>query len=429
MQENDHATRKNHKKRHSTNTPLEEPIQPEQRIRIHRRTNKTSNHHLPTKKATQMIPYAKQTIEEDDVRVIARAIQDDYLTTGLATLDFERIFCTTLDAKYGIAVNNGTSALILACKALGIKKGDEVITTPISFIATCSAILACEATPVFADVNHQALIDPKSVEKKISKKTKAILSVDYAGMPCDAEALGKIAKKHKLKYIRDCCHSLGGFYKSQPNGKCQWCDITVFSFHAIKNITTGEGGMLTTNQKDLYEKIILLRNHGIKKKSNIEPWYYEQEELSYNYRITDFQCSLGKNQLEKLNYFIHVRKHIASWYDEAFDKLPITIIKEETGQQGAYHLYNILTKNKKTRKALYEYLHERGVKAQIHYIPIYWQPIYKKKGYKKGLCPKAEDYYQRTLTLPIHPTLTPYDQKTVINYVKNYYKWQKQNTK
>jgi UDP-4-amino-4,6-dideoxy-N-acetyl-beta-L-altrosamine transaminase len=372
------------------------------------------------------ISYGRQTIEVDDVSSIAKALTSEYLTTGPKVAEFEQKFANYVGSKYAVAVSSGTAALHVACLAAGLKENDELITTPMTFAASANCALYCGARPVFVDIHEEnGLIDEDKIEKKITKQTKIIIPVHYSGLPCEMEKIRKIAKKHRLIIIEDACHALGAKYKKSRIGNCKYSDLTVFSFHPVKHITTGEGGMITTNSKELYEKLKVFRNHGIERdptklvKRNEGPWYYEMQELGFNYRITDFQCALGLSQLKKLDGFINKRREIAKRYNDAFgNQQGLEIIREEEEQFNSYHLYIIKTESRKNRLLLFERLKEKGILCQVHYIPVYWHPYYQKLGYKKGACPNAENFYNQIISLPMYPTLNRKEQEFVIKTIK-----------
>ncbi|HLC96364.1 MAG TPA: UDP-4-amino-4,6-dideoxy-N-acetyl-beta-L-altrosamine transaminase [Candidatus Nanoarchaeia archaeon] len=361
-----------------------------------------------------MIPYGTQTISEEDIKAVSEALKGDFLSTGPLVLKFEAAFAKYVGSKYAVAVSSGTAALHLSCLASNLKQGDEVITSPMTFVATANAALYCQAKPVFVDVNGDGLIDESKIEEKISGKTKAIIPVHYSGLPCSMEVIHQIAQKHNLIVIEDAAHALGAEYKGKKIGSCAYSDMTIFSFHPVKHITTGEGGMITTNSKELYEKLCSLRNHGLMK-SHKESWLQELEYLGYNYRLTDFQCALGLSQLEHLGGFLKRRKEIAAKYDQAFRNLPITAPQSK---DNSYHLYVIQVKDSKTRLKLFNHLRKNDIFCQVHYLPIYQHPYYQRLGYKKGLCREAEAFYERILSIPIHPKLTSAQQDFVIEKIK-----------
>lgn len=375
----------------------------------------------------KVIPYGRQCIDDDDIAAVVEALKSDYLTTGPKVQEFEEAFAEYVGAKYAVAVANGTAALHLACLAGNIGFGHEVITTPITFAASANCALYVGATPVFADIDPVTYnIDPQEILQKITPKTKAIVPVHYTGLPCDMERIHEIAIEHNLIVIEDACHALGAKYNESKIGDCTYSDMTVFSFHPVKHITTGEGGMITTNNNELYEKLIMFRSHGITRNQdkfleNHGSWYYEMQILGYNYRLTDIQCALGISQLKKADIFIKRRREIAEIYSEALRGLPLILPSEKEGYYNPYHLYVIKVEKDSPldRNTLYEELKKVGVLCQVHYIPVHLLPYYRKKfGYKTGDYPHAEMYYQHCLTLPLYPLMTDEDVFYVIEQLK-----------
>ena len=372
------------------------------------------------------IPYGHQYIDEDDIKAVVDVLKSDWLTQGSKVKEFEKALSDYTGAKYAVAVSSGTAALHLACLVAGISKGDEVITSAITFVASANCVFYCGAKPLFADVDPvTANITSESISQRINSKTKAFIPVHFGGFSCDMKAIKSLAIKNKLIIIEDACHALGASYEGLKVGSCKYSDMTVFSFHPVKSITTGEGGAITTNNKKYYEKLIMLRQHGItknftklsNKKIAVNLWYHEMQILGFNYRITDFQCALGISQLKKLNKFIQKRRRIAGIYKKAFKNnnffdLPI----EKNNTKSSWHLYAIrLNDRYKPQKAIiFNKLRKKGLGVQVHYIPVYLQPYYQGLGYKKGLCPQAEDFYQREISLPLYPSITNED----IRYVK-----------
>lgn len=360
------------------------------------------------------LPYGRQSIDEEDIAAVVEVLRSPWLTTGPAVSRFEAEVCAYTGSKYGIAMSSGTAALHAAMFALGIGKGDEVIVTPMTFAASANCILYQGGTPVFADVKADTLLlDPASVESNITPRTKAIIAVDYAGQPCDWDALHNIADRFHLALVSDSCHSLGACYKGRKVGTL--ADITVFSFHPVKHITTGEGGMAVTNDMSLATRMRAFRGHGItttaSERESSGAWFYEMTELGYNYRITDFQCALGSSQLKKLNQWVAKRRFLARAYDEMLaDQESIQPLSRSPCVNHAYHLYVVRTPQ---RDMQLQHLREYGIGANVHYIPVHLHPYYKSRGYKNGICPVAEHAYKEILTLPLWPGMEENDIKKV----------------
>lgn len=375
------------------------------------------------KTGRKMIPYGRQTIEEDDIQAVVDVLRSDYLTTGPKIAEFEKMVTDYVGAKYAVAISNGTSALHAACFAAGIQPGDEVITTPLTFAASSNCVLYCGGTPVFADVDPKTYnIDPEDIRRKITDKTKAIIAVHLAGQPCDMDEIHKIAKEHDLIVIEDGAHALGSVYKGKKIGTLS--DMTTFSFHPVKPITTGEGGMIVTDNEEFYQKMMLFRSHGITRDENLMTrndgsWFYQQLDLGYNYRITDIQCALGCSQMKKLDRFLARRKEIVARYNEAFADCenivtPYQLPETESG----WHLYIVQLKNCDRRK-VFEALREQGIAVNVHYIPVYMHPYYQEHGYKDVHCRNAEEIYSHIVSLPLYPTLTLEEQQYVIETLKH----------
>ena len=367
-------------------------------------------------------PYGRQCIEQDDIDAVVEVLRSDYVTTGPAVTDFEKAVAEYTGAKYAVAVANGTAALHVACLAAGLTEGDEVITTPITFAASANCALYCGATPVFADIEADTYnIDPVEIEKKITERTKAIIAVHFTGQPCKMDEIHAIAKKHNLLVIEDAAHALGADYKGKKIGSIS--DMTTFSFHPVKHITTGEGGMITTNSKELYERLILFRSHGITRNEemltkNEGGWYYEQLDLGYNYRITDIQCALGISQMKKLDRFVARRREIAARYDKAFAEVEQIITpKQEEGCNNSWHLYVIQVTGQE-RKEVFDQLRAKNIGVNVHYIPVYKHPYYQQNGYSEVCCKNGEQYYERAISLPMYPLLSAEEQDYVIEAVK-----------
>ena len=376
----------------------------------------------------KFIPYSKQYIDDEDIQAVVEILRSDYLTTGPKIQEFEEKFAEYIGVKYAVAISNGTAALHIACLAAGIGEGDEVITTPITFVASANSVLYCGGTPVFADIDPKTYnICPKEIRKKITSRTKAIIPVHFTGQPCNMNEIQRIAKEYNLIVIEDAAHALGAEYKGKRTGSMS--DMTTFSFHPVKHITTGEGGMITTNDEKIYKKLILFRAHGITRDNDLlvnqneGPWYYEQLDLGYNYRITDIQCALGISQLKKLDKFIDRRKRIVNMYNDEFKSLE-GIITPYQGHHtdSSWHLYVIkleLDKLKVGRKEIFEELKKQNIGVNVHYIPVYYFPYYQRLGYNKGSCPVAEKLYESIITLPLFPDMTDKDVEYVTRTVQS----------
>lgn len=363
------------------------------------------------------IQYGKQSIDEDDIQAVVDVLRGNYLTTGPKIAEFEKIMCEYTGAKYGVAIANGTAALHAACYAAGIQAQDEVITTPITFAASANCVLYCGGKPVFADIKPDTYnIDPEDIRRKITNKTKAIIPVHFTGQPCEMDEIHAIAKEFGLTVIEDAAHALGADYNGKKIGSMS--DMTIFSFHPVKHITTGEGGMIMTNDEELYKRLLLFRSHGITRDEHIMGkneggWYYEQLDLGYNYRITDIQCALGISQMKKLDRFIERRRQLVERYNAAFSGVKgIVCPIQQGGCNNSWHLYVVQVEN---RKDVYDRLKEAGIYANVHYIPVYKHPYYQKKGYKDICCQKAEELYAHMISLPLYPGLTEEEQDYVID--------------
>ena len=373
-----------------------------------------------------MIPYGRQKIDDADVAAVIEVLRSDWLTTGPKVDEFEHDIAHHVGTKHAVAVSSGTAALHAAMHALGITAGDEVIVSPMTFAASANCVVFQGGLPVFADVDPDTLlIDPERVEEKITSRTKAIVAVDYAGHPCDYDALNALASQYRLKLIADACHSLGASLKNRPVGSL--ADMSAFSFHPVKHITTGEGGMVTTNDASFAQRMRRFRNHGIttdhRERHSQGAWFYEMVDLGYNYRITDFQCALGMSQLPKLNAWINGRQRIAGRYSEAFEDLVgIRPLQVRPQVSHAYHLFVIRVDAKSagiTRDQLFRTLREHGIGVNVHYIPVHLHPYYRSRfNTGAGLCPVAEHAYGEILSLPMFPSMTDEDVETVIDAVR-----------
>lgn len=393
------------------------------------------------------IPYGKQLISDDDVNAVVTALKSDFLTQGPTILEFEQKFASYVNAKYAVAVSNGTAALHLCAMALDVNPGDKVITTPITFVASSNCIKYCGGEVTFADINPETfLIDIKCVKKILENSPKGtykgIIPVDFAGRSVNMEAFRSLADEYGLWIIEDACHAPGGYFIDSNNstqncGNGNFADLSIFSFHPVKHIATGEGGMITTNDKKLYEKLLKYRTHGITRDianfqnskelavgenslsvSDYPLWYMEMQVLGYNYRITDIQAALGISQLKRAENGIERRRAIAKRYYEAFQNLSSIFNQSGVVEGHAYHLYVIQCDK---RLDLYNYLRQKQIFAQVHYFPIHLMPYYQSLGYKKGNFPNAEAYYSNCLSLPMYPTLTEEEQEYVISEIFNFF--------
>jgi perosamine synthetase len=373
------------------------------------------------------IQYGRQWIDDEDIEEVVKVLKGPLITTGPKVKEFEEAISEYTNSKFAVAVTNGTTALTCACIAANINEGDEVITTPMTFAASANCVLYRKAKPVFTDILPDTYnIDPNSIEKKINNKTKAIIAVDFTGQPVELEEIKKIAKENKLLLIEDGAHALGAQYKGSKIGSIS--DLTTFSFHPVKNITTGEGGIITTNNEEHYKKMMLYRTHGITRNEellveNHGTWYYEQQLLGDNLRMTDFQAALGISQLKKIDKFNSRRREISEKYDASFKDLEGIIIQKQIEDTiSARHIYIIqleLEKLQSNRKEIFDELYSRNIGVNVHYIPVYYHPYYKGLGYKKGLCPIAEDLYERIITIPLYPKMTDEEVDYVIENVIN----------
>jgi UDP-4-amino-4,6-dideoxy-N-acetyl-beta-L-altrosamine transaminase len=398
----------------------------------------------------EAIPYGRQHITDEDIQVVVETLKSDYLTQGPRIAEFEETFAKYVGSKYAVAISNGTAALHLCALALNVKKGDKIITTPITFAASANCVRYCGGEVVFADIDFETyLLDIKKVKALLEASPKGtykgIIPVDFAGRAVDLEAFRKLADEYDLSIIEDSCHAPGGYFKDskgrqQNCGNGNFADLAIFSFHPVKHIASGEGGMITTNDEELYTKLLKLRTHGITKneseyQNSIEfatgkpqdsklktqdypNWYMEMQELGYNYRITDFQCALGNSQLKRADKGLLRRREIAQTYFETFEGQQF--IKRQSGviEGHAYHLYVIEVED---RLGLYNYLRQHKIYAQIHYIPCHLMPYYRQFGWKDGDMPNAESYYKRCISLPMYPNLENEQQQFVIDKIVQYY--------
>ncbi|MED1598547.1 UDP-4-amino-4,6-dideoxy-N-acetyl-beta-L-altrosamine transaminase [Bacillus sp. FSL H8-0534] len=379
------------------------------------------------------LPYGKQSIDEDDIQAVINVLKSDFITTGPTIKQFENQVAAYVGAKYAVAFSSGTAALHGACFAAGISNDDEVITTSMTFAASSNCVLYQGGVPVFTDIKSDTYnIDPNLIKDKITNKTKAIIPVHFTGQPVELEKISKIAQEYNLTVIEDAAHALGATYKKKKIGSIS--DMTMFSFHPVKHITTGEGGIITTNNEDYYQKLLQFRTHGITRNpnnltENHGPWYYEMQFLGYNYRMTDIQAALGLSQLQKLDSFIAKRKQYVSMYNMALKDLPEVILPKQLDHvDSSWHLYIIqlnLPMLKVDRKEIFQALQQENIGVNVHYIPIHLQPYYQKLGYQKGICPNAEKLYESIITLPLFSEMSEQDANDVIQAVKkviNFYK-------
>ena len=378
----------------------------------------------------KVIPYGRQYITDEDIQVVVETLRSDYLTQGPKITEFEHAFAKYVGVKYAVAVNNATAGLHLAACALGIKPGDKVIVTPMTFAASANCVRYCGGEVVFCDIDKDTyLMDVVKLRQLLVENPKGtfkgIIPVDFAGYPQNLEELKEIADEYGLWILEDACHAPGGYFVDR-SGERQYCgngrfaNAGVFSFHPVKHIATGEGGMVTTNDKELYKKLCLYRTHGITKDvallhENHGGWYYDMQELGFNYRMTDFQAALGVSQLSRANTGLSRRQEIANRYDEAFQDVQGIKIPCRAGN--VYHAFHLYVIQVEDRLGLYNYLRANKILAQVHYVPVHLQPYYRELGNKSGDCPVAEEYYKHCLSLPMYPTLTDEEQQYVIDSV------------
>jgi perosamine synthetase len=375
---------------------------------------------LPVRKS--LLPYGHQTVDPDDVRIVVDVLQSDWLTTGPKVREFERAFARFVGAGEAVAVSSGTAALHAAMNVLGVGSGDEVIVPTMTFAATANCVLYQGGRPVFADVDPQTLlVDTRSLEAKITPRTRAIIAVDYAGQPCDYDTLGAIAERHGLALVADACHSLGGSYKGRSVGTL--ADLNVFSLHPVKAMTTGEGGMITTASFETAYGIRRFRNHGITsdhfEREQMGSWLYEMVDLGYNYRLSDIQCALGLTQIAKVPGWLARRRVIAHRYDLAFAPLPgVHTLRVGKDIQHGYHLYVVeldLDRFNVDRQRIFAALRAEGIGVNVHYLPVHLHPFYREAlGTRPGMCPSAESAYEKILSLPLFPAMSDNDVDDVI---------------
>lgn len=374
------------------------------------------------------IYYGRQWISEEDIEAVRKVLEGPYITCGPKVKEAEDRLSSYTGAKHAVVVNSGTSALHCACIAAGIKEGDEVITTPITFAASANCVLYCGAKPVFADIDPETYnIDPASIRAHITDRTKAVIAVDFTGQVVKADEIRAICDEFGLIFIEDAAHSIGSSYNGKMVGNI--ADMTCFSFHPVKTVTAGEGGAILTDNDEFYKKLVLAHTHGITHdEEEMEdaphegPWYYEEISLGYNYRMTDFQAALLISQLDRIDEFIAKRKRIVEIYDKAFADVPGIIVQKEIPESDtSRHLYIIrldLDKLTCTRREFFDAMSAENVQCQIHYVPVYWFPYYRHLGYEKGLCPNAEEVYKGIMSIPLYPRMTDKDIEDTIAAVK-----------
>ncbi|MEB3102223.1 UDP-4-amino-4,6-dideoxy-N-acetyl-beta-L-altrosamine transaminase [Ferviditalea candida] len=372
------------------------------------------------------LPYGHHWLDEDDMQQVVQTLKSPVITQGSVVEQFEEAVADYTGARYAVAFSSGTAALHGACHAAGLENGDELLTSANTFAASANCALYVGAQPVFADIDPRTYnIDPGGIENRLSERTRAIVPVDFSGQPADLDPIMKLAEKHELVVIEDAAHALGALYRGRKVGTL--ADMTMFSFHPVKLVTTGEGGMIVTDHREWYEKLKSFRTHGVSKEPSRMgryegPWYYEMNDLGYNYRMTDFQAALGVSQIKKIDRFLYLRNQWAQLYQQAFSGIDGIIPPYQPDDiRSGWHLYVIrleLEKLKTGRKEIFEALRAENIGVHVHYLPVYWHPYYEKLGYRRGLCPQAEAYYQTAITLPLFPKMTKSDVETVVEAVK-----------
>lgn len=381
-----------------------------------------------------MIPYGRHWIDDDDIKAVVEVLKSDWLTQGPAIEQFEHAIAEYCGVRYAVAVSSGTAALHIACLAAGLGKGDILWTSPNTFVASANCALYCGARPDFVDIDpHTYNMSINALEARLSESEKKgrlpkiVIPVHFAGQSCEMEKIQWLSKKYGFTVIEDACHAIGGSYKGSKIGSCTFSDMAVFSFHPVKIITTGEGGMILTNNNDLYQKLILLRTHGITRDSAFMEgesegdWYYQQIELGMNYRITDIQTALGLSQFRRIDKFVTRRHELAERYNKTLSDLPLVLPWQHPDTYSAIHLYVVrlkLNKLKKTRKMIFDLLRQKRIGVNVHYIPVHTQPYYKNRGFLLGDFPEAERYYNESLTIPLYPAMTDEDHEHVVSTLK-----------
>jgi len=383
-----------------------------------------------------MLKFSRQTINKSDIKVVNKVLNSEYLTQGPKTEEFEKKLKNFTGAKYSIAVNSASSALLISCMALGLKKNDVIWTVPNTFAASANSVLLSGQKLDFVDIDHNSWnISIKELKRKLSiaklkkKLPKALIVVHLAGLPVNPIELKILSRKYKFFIIEDASHSIGAKYYNKKVGSCQWSDLCVFSFHPVKIITTGEGGSVLTNSKKLYEKMLLFKNNGITKNpknfknKNLGPWYYEQQMIGYNFRMSDIQAALGINQLKRIGEMLKKRNKIAQIYKKELSNLPISFQKVSNNFYSSYHLFiiKLITNKKNLHKKLFMFLRKNKIFVNLHYMPLHLNPFYKKFGYKIGDYPNSEDYGNKALSIPIYPNLKKKEQLKVVSLLKKFF--------
>lgn len=383
---------------------------------------------------TTMIPYGRQDISDADIQAVVDVLRSEYLTQGPTVPAFENAVASYCCAEYAVAVNSATSALHIACLALGVGHGDIVWTSPITFVASANCVLYCGAQVDFVDIDPRTynlsvkcLAEKLAQAEKLGCLPKVVIPVHMCGQPCEMDSIYALAQQYGFRIVEDASHAIGGKYCSEPIGNCRYSDITVFSFHPVKIITTGEGGMALTNDKELARRMQLLRSHGITRNAGEMthepdgPWYYQQIALGFNYRMTDIHAALGLSQMRRLDEFVAKRHAIAKRYDELLVKLPVITPWQHSGSYSGFHLYVIRLRQSeisKTQREVFEKLRAAGIGANLHYIPVYRQPYYETLGFKAGHCPESERYYTEAISLPMYPGLSEVQQEHVVEVLR-----------
>lgn len=378
-----------------------------------------------------MIPYGRQSICAEDIEAVVEVLRSDFLTQGPAVPAFEKAVCERVGADFAVAVNSATSALHLACLALGLGEGDTLWTSPLTFVASANCALYCNARVDFVDVDSQtANMSAEALERKLAEAKiagalpKIVVAVHLCGQPCDMEKIHGLSQQYGFHIIEDASHAIGATYQGLPVGDCRYSDITVFSFHPVKIITTGEGGMAVTNRKDLADRMLLLRSHGITRDADKMthapdgPWYYQQIALGYNYRMTDIQAALGSSQMHRLDGFLLRRRELAARYDQYLASLPLKPLKQISDALSSWHLYVVLLDNADSHSAVFNFLRGHEIGVNLHYIPVHLQPYYQTMGFFAGGFPQAEAYYRCAISLPLYPDMSDADQQAVVNVLR-----------